>query len=121
MLAILFVASGQNDIYEWVRDHRVHHKWSETDADPHNARRGFFFAHMGWLCCKKHPEVIAKGKTLDLSDLEGDPMIDFQRKYYKILHPIMVSFFLNAFISMNIHTSVHDKNKFQLIWLNFLI
>lgn len=51
----------QNDIYEWCRDHRVHHKYSETDADPHDSRRGFFFAHMGWLMCRKHPAVKEKG------------------------------------------------------------
>ena len=51
----------QNDIYEWCRDHRVHHKYSETNADPHNSRRGFFFAHMGWLMLKKHPDVREKG------------------------------------------------------------
>jgi len=41
----------------------VHHKHSETDADPHNATRGFFFAHMGWLLVKKHPDVIEAGKV----------------------------------------------------------
>lgn len=49
--------ANQGSIYHWSRDHRVHHKYSETDADPHNATRGFFFAHMGWLYVKKHPEV----------------------------------------------------------------
>ncbi len=28
--------SNQGTIYHWSRDHRVHHKFSETDADPHN-------------------------------------------------------------------------------------
>lgn len=41
---------------------------------------GFFFAHCGWLLCRKHPEVIAKGKGLDLTDLENDPILHFQRK-----------------------------------------
>lgn len=44
----------QNSIYTWGRDHRVHHKYSETDADPVNIERGFFFAHCGWLMCKKY-------------------------------------------------------------------
>ena len=26
----------QNDVIEWCRDHRCHHKWTDTDADPHN-------------------------------------------------------------------------------------
>lgn len=41
----------ENSIYVWSRDHRVHHKFSETDADPHNAKRGFFFAHVRFLFC----------------------------------------------------------------------
>jgi stearoyl-CoA desaturase (delta-9 desaturase) len=56
----------QNDIYEWCRDHRVHHKFSETDADPLNSKRGFFFARMGWLLVKKHPQIKQKGKTVGL-------------------------------------------------------
>ena len=70
----------QNDIYEWSRDHRVHHKYSETSGDPHNAMRGFFFSHIGWLLVKKHPDVIAKGKLLELSDLMADPVVKFQRR-----------------------------------------
>ena len=30
--------AGENSIYIWSRDHRTHHKFSETDADPHNAK-----------------------------------------------------------------------------------
>ncbi|CAG2122417.1 unnamed protein product, partial [Medioppia subpectinata] len=56
ILIILQTMALQNDIYEWSRDHRLHHKHSDTDADPHNSRRGFFFSHVGWLLCKKHPE-----------------------------------------------------------------
>lgn len=72
--------SLQNDIFEWSRDHRAHHKYSETDADPHNAKRGFFFSHVGWLLVQKHKDVIEKGKQLDLSDLLADPVVVFQRK-----------------------------------------
>ncbi|XP_050051516.1 acyl-CoA Delta-9 desaturase-like [Dermacentor andersoni] len=82
MLMIANCFALQNDIYEWTRDHRVHHKFSDTDADPHNINRGFFFAHMGWLMCKKHPEVFRKGATVDCSDVLQDPVVAFQRKYY---------------------------------------
>ncbi|KAJ7372785.1 hypothetical protein OS493_016704 [Desmophyllum pertusum] len=41
-LMIVNCMAAQNDIFEWTRDHRVHHKYSETDADPHNAKRGSF-------------------------------------------------------------------------------
>lgn len=73
-------AAFQNHLYEWVRDHRVHHKFTDTDADPHNAQRGFFFSHIGWLMVRKHKDVMNKGKTVDLSDLEADPVVMFQKK-----------------------------------------
>ncbi|KAM8924471.1 stearoyl-CoA desaturase [Pelodytes ibericus] len=82
-LAVSNSMAFQNDIFEWARDHRAHHKYSETDADPHNAVRGFFFSHIGWLLLRKHPDVIEKGKKLDLSDLKNDKVVMFQRRHYK--------------------------------------
>ncbi|XP_060573457.1 stearoyl-CoA desaturase-like isoform X2 [Ruditapes philippinarum] len=82
LLALLNSLAFQNDVIEWTRDHRVHHKYSETDADPHNAKRGFFFAHIGWLMVRKHPDVKKKGQQLDLSDVLADPVLRFQRKFY---------------------------------------
>ncbi|XP_002137841.2 acyl-CoA Delta(11) desaturase-like [Drosophila pseudoobscura] len=79
----------QDAVYYWARDHRLHHKCTDTDADPYNSKRGWWFAHIGWLCCKKHPDVTAKGKLIDLSDLQRDPLVMFQKKYYLILMPIL--------------------------------
>ncbi|RZC32996.1 FA desaturase domain containing protein [Asbolus verrucosus] len=79
----------QTPIYDWVRDHRVHHKYVDTDADPHNATRGFFFSHMGWLLIKKHNDVVTKGKNVDLSDLRADSVVMFQKKYHKIAAPFL--------------------------------
>lgn len=84
LLAIMQSSAFQNDILDWSRDHRVHHKYSETDADPHNAKRGFFFSHIGWLLVRKHPNVKLKGKTVDLSDLYSDKVVTIQRKFYKL-------------------------------------
>lgn len=82
LLAFCNTCALQTDIYDWCRDHRVHHRFSETNADPHNSNRGFFFAHCGWLMLKKHPEVTQKGRTVDLSDLLADPVVAFQRRWY---------------------------------------
>ena len=57
--------------------------------DPHDSTRGFFFAHVGWLLLKKHPDVVKAGAGLDFSDLERDPVVVVQRK----LDPIM-NFFM---------------------------
>ena len=58
LLMLIISMSNQGSIYHWVRDHRVHHKYSDTDADPHNINNGFFFSHIGWLMTKKNNEVI---------------------------------------------------------------
>lgn len=82
ILMLFNCVAFQNDVYEWSRDHRAHHKFSETDGDPHNARRGFFFSHMGWLLVRKHPEVRVQGGKVDMTDLAADPVLMFQRKFY---------------------------------------
>ena len=75
------LARFAGSIYHWARDHRVHHKHSEQDADPHNATRGLFFAHMGWLYVKKHPAVVEAGKLLNFDDLKADGTVMFQKRY----------------------------------------
>lgn len=47
--------------------------------------RGFFFAHMGWLMLRRHPDVKLKGNTIDFSDLEADEIIMFQKRWVRIL------------------------------------
>ncbi|OQR77861.1 acyl-CoA desaturase-like [Tropilaelaps mercedesae] len=98
-LGVMQTMALQNSIFEWSRDHRVHHKFTETDADPHNALRGFFFAHVGWLLCKKHPEVISKGSKVNMDDLLQDPVVTFQKKYYKPL-AILACFVIPTLIPM---------------------
>ncbi|VEN64464.1 unnamed protein product [Callosobruchus maculatus] len=90
-LVMLDTIAGMYTVYYWVRDHRLHHKYSDTDADPHNSNRGFFFSHVGWLMSKKHPAVTQYGKTIQMSDLESDEVIMFQKKYYLPLYIILNS------------------------------
>lgn len=84
-LALISTIAFQNSVYHWAREHRVHHKFSETNADPVNASRGFFFSHVGWLVSKKHPDVKAKGVAVDMSDLAADKVLSFQHKHYGVL------------------------------------
>ncbi|XP_034940026.1 acyl-CoA Delta(11) desaturase-like [Chelonus insularis] len=86
-LAYLYCMAGQTHLSKWIRDHRTHHRFSETPADPHNAHRGFFFSHVGWLMMRRHPAVKKYGSKVDMSDIKADPVIQFFDKYYA---PIMV-------------------------------
>jgi len=70
----------QGSIYKWAKDHRVHHSHAETIADPHDAGRGFFFAHMGWMFVNRTPEMIAAGRAVDISDLRADWIVMLQKR-----------------------------------------
>ncbi|XP_076686450.1 acyl-CoA Delta-9 desaturase-like [Andrena cerasifolii] len=89
LLMIFNTIAHEDAAIDWARDHRLHHKYSETNADPYNAKRGFFFAHVGWLLCRKHPDVKKKGKTIDISDLKNNPILAFQKRYYSVLMPLL--------------------------------
>lgn len=64
----------------WAKLHRVHHKWTDTDADPYNSQRGYVFCHIGWALVRKHPEFMEKQALLNFDDLKNDPVLQFQKK-----------------------------------------
>jgi stearoyl-CoA desaturase (Delta-9 desaturase) len=50
LFVLLFGAGAyQGSVLEWCTDHRNHHRYSETEKDPYNIEKGFWFAHIGWL------------------------------------------------------------------------
>ncbi|OAD53560.1 Acyl-CoA desaturase [Eufriesea mexicana] len=92
-LVIFQTMAGQNSMFTWARDHKLHHKYSDTDADPHNSTRGFFFSHIGWLMMKKHPLLLQKQREIDVSDLLNDKLIMFQHRYFLYLYFPLAMFF----------------------------
>jgi stearoyl-CoA desaturase (delta-9 desaturase) len=82
ILAILQTMTVNGSILSYSRDHRNHHKWPATHADPKNPGRGFFFAHIGWWLLKKRPEVMLYGKKVPVDDLINDPIVYYQHKFY---------------------------------------
>ncbi|KAI8611038.1 hypothetical protein BC830DRAFT_1069212 [Chytriomyces sp. MP71] len=72
----------------WCRGHRVHHRFTDTDKDPYNAKRGFWYSHFGWMFFKTQ-----KNAKVDISDLNADPMLRFQHKYYPFLSMFMAFVF----------------------------
>jgi stearoyl-CoA desaturase (delta-9 desaturase) len=78
ILLILGTSTFQGPILQWASDHRLHHKYTDTDRDPYNIKRGFNYAHWGWLF-HKHAD---RNKLVDVEDLQQDPLIMLQWKYY---------------------------------------
>lgn len=76
----LFFGAGafQNSALKWCSDHRIHHTFVDSPKDPYNIKRGLLYAHIGW--------VMLQEEDLKLShyprDLEKDPLILWQHRYY---------------------------------------
>lgn len=48
-LAVLGVCCLQDTPARWVAVHRLHHRHSDQQADPHSPLVSFFWAHIGWV------------------------------------------------------------------------
>ncbi len=92
---LLFGAgSGQGSALRWSADHRVHHAHTDETQDPHNIRKGFWWAHWGWL--------FYRGSEQDprtVSDLSADPLVRFQHRFYLPLAALF-GFLLPALIGL---------------------
>jgi len=112
-LMLLNSFANQGTIYHWSRDHRAHHKFTDTPGDPHDTTRGFFFAHIGWLLVKKSPEVKEKGNTIPFNDLLADPVVAFQKKAEEL-------FFFMEWMSF-VLPAVYGKMVWDDAWLGFFV
>ncbi|XP_051170614.1 acyl-CoA Delta-9 desaturase-like [Leptopilina boulardi] len=83
--------AGNFSIYDWVKIHRVHHRYTDTDADPHTATRGFVFSHIGWWVQKKHPEFLKRLKECDMSDVKADPVVAFGDRHFGKFMTLMIT------------------------------
>jgi len=79
---ILFgAASFQSSVLNWASDHRDHHAQTDSHDDPYNIKKGFWWAHMGWLFFKKSaPSDFSNSK-----DLLADRLVQFQDRHYAVL------------------------------------
>ncbi len=77
--ALFGAGAFQNSIYIWARDHRVHHRFVDTDLDPYSISKGFWFAHFGWMLKAEGPPVALEPYGRDLAN---DPVVHFQHRYY---------------------------------------
>lgn len=78
-LLMLGTAAVEGSVRWWCRDHRAHHRYTDTDRDPYNANHGFWYSHIGWMLLKQDPNNIGRA---GIEDLNSDPWIRWQHKYY---------------------------------------
>jgi stearoyl-CoA desaturase (delta-9 desaturase) len=68
----------QNSALAWAADHRRHHGSTDSDLDPYDARRGFWYSHVGWVLRKTDPNIV----PAPVRDLERDRLVVWQDRHY---------------------------------------
>lgn len=88
-IRLLFVLLGaavfEGSIVEWATDHRRHHLYTDTERDPYNIKKGFWYAHIGWL-------FTLNTSTRDFSNVEdllADSLYRFQHRFFPIIAILM--------------------------------
>jgi stearoyl-CoA desaturase (delta-9 desaturase) len=41
--------AAQKGALWWAAHHRTHHRFTDTERDPHSPQRGFWWSHVGWI------------------------------------------------------------------------
>lgn len=87
----LFGASCiEGSIKWWGHSHRIHHRYTDTNRDPYDARKGFWYSHLGWMLLVPNPKYKARA---DINDLVDDWIVRFQHKHYLSLMILMALIF----------------------------
>ncbi|MEG3766994.1 acyl-CoA desaturase [Alteromonas sp. 14N.309.X.WAT.G.H12] len=81
ILAIGGAMALQNSILHWSSDHRIHHRHvDDNDKDPYSAKKGLWFAHIGWML--REYQTHRYNDYSNCRDLQKDPVVMWQHKYY---------------------------------------
>jgi stearoyl-CoA desaturase (delta-9 desaturase) len=77
-LSLVFGAAAfEQSALMWASQHRDHHTYVDTPLDPYSIKKGFWYAHMGWLVFWHQQTDYANVK-----DLAADPLVRHQHRYY---------------------------------------
>ncbi|KAK2651642.1 hypothetical protein Ddye_011498 [Dipteronia dyeriana] len=94
MCAYCGVQALQGDPISWVSTHKYHHRFCDSERDPHSPIEGFWFSHMSWLFDSNGFSERC-GRPSNVGDLEKQPFYKFLENTY-ILHPIALGVLLYA-------------------------
>lgn len=85
----------------WSSIHRIHHQYSDTPYDPHDSRKGFWYAHFLWLGYvdkrwKNYKDI--EGYDDSVRDISTDPYYRWLDKYFFLpsLPLYLILFFLGG-------------------------
>lgn len=77
ILLFFGAAAFEQSAYDWSSQHRDHHRFVDTDKDPYSIKKGFWYAHIGWLLFWEHPPCYD-----NVRDLEKNKLVMHQYNNY---------------------------------------
>jgi stearoyl-CoA desaturase (Delta-9 desaturase) len=89
LIGVIATSSFQRGPLWWASSHRRHHKYADTDGDPHAPKDGLFHAQIGWVLQSR-----AVGLD-DVKDLAGLPELVWLERLY-VLPPLGLAAVLTA-------------------------
>jgi len=79
LLLFFGAAAFEQSALAWSSQHRSHHQFVDNVGDPHNIKKGFFWAHMGWLIFGRHDFFYD-----NVPDLVRNKMVMHQARHYAL-------------------------------------
>ena len=74
--ALFGAAAFQNSAIKWCSDHRRHHLKTDEEEDPYSVKKGFMWAHMGWVMVDQGEEIVEH-----VEDLQEDRILAWQDRH----------------------------------------
>mgnify|MGYP001822980434 CR=1 FL=1 len=118
MLTLLGSLAVQGGPLWWVSHHRNHHRYTETPKDIHSpTRRGFWYAHMGWMMDK----ACFEGTAANVKELHRYPEIKLLQRHYPLLLLLEATalFGLGAWLS-SAYPELGTSGMQMLVWGFFI-
>ncbi len=72
-------AAFEQSALDWSSQHRDHHRYVDTEEDPYSIKKGFFYAHIGWLIFWEHDLHYE-----NVHDLKRNKMVMHQHCHYRL-------------------------------------
>jgi stearoyl-CoA desaturase (delta-9 desaturase) len=92
LIAFFSQTSVQKGALWWASHHRIHHRHSDTEQDPHSMKLfGFWYSHMGWIASKKHKNTEYK----IIGDYAKYPELVWLNKYH-LIPPVVLALLVMA-------------------------
>lgn len=88
-LAFLGCLAWQNGPIRWVAIHRLHHARSDRPNDPHSPSKGFWWAHIGWMCVENDERDRYDRYKAHAPDLARDPIHRFLDATHGVYQPAL--------------------------------